>query len=68
MKKFKFLQMLFCVVLGGTMMFSCVLEEVDDTRHDTGITVISGSNEQEVDFNIAYEIPQNAAGITLTSS
>jgi hypothetical protein len=58
MKKFKFLQMLFCVVLGGTMMFSCVLEEVDDTRHDTGITVISGSNEQEVDFNIAYEIPQ----------
>ena len=50
--------MLFCVVLGGTMMFSCVLEEVDDTRHDTGITVISGSNEQEVDFNIAYEIPQ----------
>lgn len=58
MKKFKFLQMLFCVVLGGTMMFSCVLEEVDDTRHDTGITVISGSNEQEVDFNIVYEIPQ----------
>ena len=58
MKKFKFLQMLFCVVLGGAMMFSCVLEEVDDTRHDTGITVISGSNEQEVDFNIAYEIPQ----------
>ena len=58
MKKFKFLQMLFCVVLGGTMMFSCVFEEVDDTRHDTGITVISGSNEQEVDFNIAYEIPQ----------
>lgn len=58
MKKFKFLQMLFCVVLGGIMMFSCVLEEVDDTRHDTGITVISGSNEQKVDFNIAYEIPQ----------
>ena len=58
MKKFKFLQMLLCVIFVGTLVYSCVSEEVDNTRGDVEMMVVSESNEQEVDFNIAYDVPQ----------
>ena len=58
MKKFKFLQMLLGVVFAGILVYSCVSEEMDSTGDDCEMIAISGSNEQEVDFYISYDVPQ----------
>ena len=58
MKKSKFLHVLLGITFSSTFMFSCISEDINDMKGDLKPTNLVASNEQTVDFQIGYDVPQ----------
>ena len=58
MKKSKFLHVLLGITISSALMFSCISEDINDMKGDSKPTNLVASNEQTVDFQIGYDVPQ----------
>ena len=58
MKKSRFLHVLLGITFSSTFMFSCISEDINDMKGDLKPTNLVASNEQTVDFQIGYDVPQ----------